>query len=234
MLALVYCTYCCTDKAEAEDREKADRKAATSVEALEVWRDKKGKILIAQHKERKKQELEEAEKKKVEEEEKLAAAKAAFEAWEKKKSETLKEQQQKQRTAKKKKEQAEWEAAIDKETSAKKAYDTWKKQKAENSKLSLSNSLNSSSSSSSLPIRPAWCPARSIHYDDSATAQVKTGMTRDQKHRATKSRLRVTSSPCCNKDDSSLVKVAEDGTILKQKSIHVCCQTLQYWCSCPE
>ena len=214
---------------EAEEREKAERKAAAAVKTLKVWQDKKDKILTAQHQERRAKDKEDVERKKAEEEEKRDTAKAAFDAWNAKKSDALKEHHQKERIVKKKKEQAEREAVIEKEASAKKAFKAWKSRKEENLSLS-SSSLNSSSSS--LSIRPAWCPARSIKYNDSA--QTKEARTMSHKHRQAQSQQRAASSTPTFQHNASRVKVTEDGTVLKQKTIHVCCQTLQYWCSCPE
>lgn len=212
----------------AEERDRAERKVAIAVKCLKQWQDNKDKILTMQHKERKAKEKEEMERKKAEEEEKLDAAKAAFEAWKARKSDILKEQHQKEQTAKRKKEQSEKEVAIEKESSAKKAFEAWKSRKEENLSLS-SSSLNSSSSS--LPTRPAWCPARSIKYDTSA--QGKAERTGSHKHRQAKTQQRAASKPT-SQHAASHVKITEDGTVLKQKTIHVCCQTLQYWCSCPE
>jgi len=215
----------CADKMEAEKRERAERQGAVAEKALNEWRDKKDKILKVQHKGRRAKEKEEYERKKAEEEEKRDAGKAAFDAWNTRKSDILRERHQKEQIAKKKKEQAKREAVIEKEESAKKAYEAWKSCKEGSMSLS-SSSLNSSSSS--LSLRPAWRPARSIQYD--TPAQRKTG---SDKHRPANTQQRTASTPTVP-HAASHVKVTEDGVVLKHKTIHVCCQTLQYWCSCPE
>ena len=180
---------------------------------MQTWKEKKKVKLAAEVREKKRLEKEVAERKKEEELEKEKISNKAYQVWKEKKKKYMKESRNKQAALEKKKDAVELKNKMEKEKSAEEAYRVWKS----NKEYASDSSFTSSNSSASL-VRPAWCPARSIKYDNSMLSDSKPY-------------LRKTQSP---KQKSFIVQAEEAGKKPKKKTIQVCCQTVEYWCSCSD
>ena len=203
-----------TEKEEREKKEKADRILNTSRTVMDAWTDSKIKEL--QEKQRKKrQEEKELEEKMVKEKiEKEDSSKEAFRVWREQKDKQLKEIQHKKRIQLGQERKAAEVEAAERRSGSNKAFEAWK-----TNKEALCSSSNSSVSSENS--RPAWRPARSLRYDYPTSEKVKKASHKTQPQKKAAGTLSPTKSLDSNK-------------IRTKKTVQVCCQTLEYWCSCDD
>lgn len=133
---------------------------------------------------------------------------------------------------------------------AEKAFEAWKKKKQES--ILEDEQLRSCVE----PLHDkAWCPARSITHGYPSSEKASKNSRQSQSSRAhhslhsslsqsskasqshdsslSQSNQSATSSPSRpHRADSSPMQSASNRSTAKKKSIQVCCQTIEYWCTC--
>ena len=207
--------YTCTEKEEREKREKDDRILNTSRTVMDAWTDSKTKKLQEKQRKKRQEEKELEEKMAKEKIEKEDSSKEAFRVWREQKDKQLKEIQHKKRIQlEQERKVAEVEAA-ERRSVSEKAIEAWKTNKKETLCSSSKTSLSSEGS------RPAWRPARSLRYDYPTSEKVEKASHKTQPQRKAAGTL-------------SLTKSLESNKVQTKKTVQVCCQTLEYWCSCDD
>lgn len=146
------------------------------------------------------------------------------------KSEVLKEERHRQKQQTKEQEEKKREVAIQRQHESKTAFDAWKTKKDDH--IRRTGKLYTYGSKSSQDVHPtAWCPARSMQYSYPGTEKTaRLSSTRSIRSASTAS-VRSEASSVVSGGTSRPVSPSKLG---RPKSIQVCCQTLEYWCTCED
>ena len=163
----------------------------------------------------------------------------------KRKDEHIKSEKQKQRETRRQKQQTK-EGEQQRKEESKKAFEAWKHIKDE--KLSSTKTLYTYPDDAKRKVHEqAWCPARSVKYTypehkmtDKKLKQKGTGLDASYSTASFASSDSDTSgsesdSFIEDKDRGSIVSGEVDGSARSKgvrKTVQVCCQTLEYWCTC--
>ena len=156
------------------------------------------------------------------------------------KSGIVKDQRRKRKQEKEELELKKQEEAYLKQDESHRAFDAWKEKKDE--KIKKTGMLYTYNEKRKLQTQP-WCPARSMKY---SYPEVKTSGSGSRSERSSSARSvsasttsiasSVRSEGSCTSQSSagsSRVSSPQPGSCKgKLKTIQVCCQTLEYWCSC--
>ena len=148
---------------------------------------------------------------------------------------TIKEQR---RARHKAVDQSEHETAQQKQerqAQSKTAFDTWKSLKDD--KIRSQQALYTYHRPSSVQQSRGWCPARSIKYDYPHEKVTKAARPSGSREGKTNSWLSA-STASFESDESSLESSSCAASEQPPKGVHrtiqVCCQTLEYWCTCDD
>lgn len=165
----------------------------------------------------------------------------------KRKEEVIKSEQQKQREHKQKLQRAKAEQEELKRDDAKKAFEAWKGNKDE--KLTTTKTLYTYREDSKRKVHErAWCPARSMQYaypkarvkHKVKNPENKTTSSRSEGVEASYSSASFESTDGESDADSFIADKEITSTPGRmghsskgvRRTIQVCCQTLEYWCTC--
>ena len=208
-----------TEKEDKEKRERMERVLNASENTMQDWIKCKTKKLQEEHKKKLQQEKELQEKIKQEEIEKEEATKKAFDTWKKQKDEKIKEAQRiEQLQIAQKKKEAESQA-MERNKDSDEARKAWEKQKLSScSDVSLSRNAE---------LQPAWRPARAMKYAY-PKHMYSNQCSEDDKE------LKIAHKQQTKTTAVSQTKMLGKDKQLTKKTVHVCCQTLEYWCSCDD
>ena len=127
------------------------------------------------------------------------------------------------------------EKAVERKQESKKAFEAWKSER--DKKIKSTGSLYTYTENPRAKIhQQAWCPARSIKYDYLKTNEIKRKHSRTSGSVGSFYSASSTSSYSLASDTTSASvgnsrPVSSEG---KLKTIQVCCQTLEYWCTCDD
>ena len=152
----------------------------------------------------------------------------------------IKKERQKQCKQKQHLKQAKVEQERERKDDSKKAFEAWKSKKDE--KLSTTKTLFTYKEDGKKKVHGrAWCPARSMKHaypkSKVTEAKSKTATQRTKSLDASYSTASFESTDADSETDSSIVDEGHSvssRTSCKgvRKTIQVCCQTLEYWCTC--
>jgi len=153
------------------------------------------------------------------------------------KDEVIKEGRKKERQQMRDMELVKQEKAIERKQESKRAFEAWKS-KTDKRIKSTGTLYTYTKNSQAKAHQKAWCPARSIKYDYLKTSEIKpkkTGSYRSGSADSLYTASSASSYSLASDTVSSLIgnsrPVSSEG---KLKTIQVCCQTLEYWCTCDD
>lgn len=170
----------------------------------------------------------------------------------------LRETNKKKRQQVKKEEQNQRQEAAQRQMESKKSFATWKSHKDE--KIKSTGTLYTYNKAQKAVHERAWCPARSMHYNtvkskgtqkpelsqpisrssvDGSGSVDSYSMSSFESEPESDAELKpemYSNSSSESTGSSILESVSRAGSPSKgkHKTIQVCCQTLQYWCTCEE
>ena len=247
-------------KAIVEEREQKQRMAEL---VSHKWREEKTKQLITKHQEKKRKAQEEERRKQEEAVERVESAAQAFKIWyawvsnklvlsnlqiaigynvfgllftyrSERKDEIIKAERKKHRHQMSAVEHAKQEKASERQQESRRTFEAWKSKKDE--KIRSTGILYTyKEDSKAKRHQKAWCPARSMKYDypklksNEIKPTSRTGSARSFYSESSTSVRSLVS------DTASSAENSRPGTSEgKLKTIQVCCQTLEYWCTCDD
>ena len=247
-------------KGIVEEREQKQRMAEL---VSQKWREEKTKQLITKHQEKKRKAQEEEHRKQEEAMERLESAAQAFKIWyvwvsnklvlsnlqiaigynvfgllfacrSERKDEIIKAGRKKARQQMSVMEHAKQEKAAERQQESRRTFEAWKSEKDE--KIRSTGTLYTyKEDSKAKRHQKAWCPARSMKYD---YPKLKSNEIKPASRTGSaKSFYSESSTSVCSlvSDTASSAGNSRPGTSEgKLKTIQVCCQTLEYWCTCDD